>query len=573
MNSVIPILLRRMRTPLVVLIVAYSIATVGFTLIPGVDDEGNPWTMSFFEAFYVVSYTGSTIGFGEVPYAFSNGQRLWTIVSIYLTVFSWLYSVGTIISLIQDHAFRHLLSRVQLQRSLKGFTDPFYIVCGYGDTGKLLVRALLRRGMRAVVIDQHPEAIDLLRIKDMGVHVPGFTVDAEIPENLLAAGLRHPCCEGVLAVTGNAHANLKVAITVKLLNPSSWVFCRASNEENANNMLSFGTDLVVSPEKDFARRLLLSIREPDTHKVYDWLTAIPDTPLPDRPEPPRGHWIICGFEQLGRATYQALKDEGVDVTVITPDTRQPGVPGSSISGKGTEAVTLQQAGIERASALLAVTRDDADNLSILMTARALNPNLYLGFLQNRLHNRALFQAVDAELPVQTSFLTASRFLSVINAPLLPEFLVAAEKQGNAWNETLTEKIQGVIGDMTPATWHLTFNASETSAVALAHRLGEPVTLRQLCRDPHHWSDTLKALPLMLRRDGENTLLPDLDTRIEPDDELLVCGTSRARRQMIWTLNHRNALRYVQTGEQRPDGLVWRWLARRRAAPADVGDQG
>ena len=90
MPSVVPMILRRMRVPLVVLIVAYSIATVGFTLIPGVDDQGNPWRMSFFEAFYVVSYTGSTIGFGEVPYDFSGGQRMWTMVSIYLTVFSWL---------------------------------------------------------------------------------------------------------------------------------------------------------------------------------------------------------------------------------------------------------------------------------------------------------------------------------------------------------------------------------------------------------------------------------------------------------------------------------------------------
>jgi hypothetical protein len=39
--------------------------------------------------------------------------------------------------------------------------------------------------------------------------------------------------------------------------------------------------------------------------------------------------------------------------------------------------------------------------------------------------------------------------------------------------------------------------------------------------------------------------------------------------MQWSLRHLNALRYVQTGHQRPDGLVWRWLAKRRAAPADV----
>ncbi len=205
MPSVVPMILRRMRT-------------VGFTLIPGVDDQGNPWRMSFFEAFYVVSYTGSTIGFGEVPYDFSGGQRMWTMVSIYLTVFSWLYSVGIIISLLQDKSFRQELSRVQLQRSLRRFREPFYVICGYGDTGKLLTRSLLSRGMRVVIVDKDPEAIDSLRVKDQGLYVPGFTVDAEIPGNLVKAGLKHPLCRGVLAVTDNNHTNLKIATTVKLLN-------------------------------------------------------------------------------------------------------------------------------------------------------------------------------------------------------------------------------------------------------------------------------------------------------------------------------------------------------------------
>ena len=63
-------------------------------------------------------------------------------------------------------------------------------------------------------------------------------------------------------------------------------------------------------------------------------------------------------------------------------------------------------------------------------------------------------------------------------------------------------------------------------------------------------------------------LDDLET-LEPGDRVLFCGTDKANNQMQWSLRHLNALRYVQTGHQRPDGLVWRWLAKRRAAPADV----
>ena len=47
-ESLLFLFFRRMRMPLVVLISAYAVATVGFTLVPGMDDQGNPWRMSLF---------------------------------------------------------------------------------------------------------------------------------------------------------------------------------------------------------------------------------------------------------------------------------------------------------------------------------------------------------------------------------------------------------------------------------------------------------------------------------------------------------------------------------------------
>jgi len=88
MPNIFYLLLRRLRLPLIVLIAVYAISILGFVLIPGVDDQGNPWRMDFFHAFYFVSFMGSTIGFGEVPYAFTEPQRLWTTIGIYATVIS-----------------------------------------------------------------------------------------------------------------------------------------------------------------------------------------------------------------------------------------------------------------------------------------------------------------------------------------------------------------------------------------------------------------------------------------------------------------------------------------------------
>src|SRR6056300_524915 len=102
MNTLIYIMLRRLRMPLLVLIFVYAVSTLGLVLIPGQDDQGQPWRMDFFHAFYFVSFMGSTIGFGEVPYPFTPGQRMWTLVCIYSTVIAWLYAIGSSLAILQD---------------------------------------------------------------------------------------------------------------------------------------------------------------------------------------------------------------------------------------------------------------------------------------------------------------------------------------------------------------------------------------------------------------------------------------------------------------------------------------
>ncbi|MFN7277734.1 MAG: ion channel, partial [Betaproteobacteria bacterium] len=127
MNGALFLALRRMRAPLLVLIASYAISILGLVLIPGRDGQGLPWQMGFFHAFYFVSYTATTIGFGEVPHAFTDTQRLWVTFTIYLTVVAWFYALGKIIALTQEPAFRQELARARLQRKVRRMREPFYI--------------------------------------------------------------------------------------------------------------------------------------------------------------------------------------------------------------------------------------------------------------------------------------------------------------------------------------------------------------------------------------------------------------------------------------------------------------
>ena len=54
-SATIFLILRRMRTPLIVLIVIFAVSVLGLTVIPGQDLEGRPSRMGFFDAFYFMS--------------------------------------------------------------------------------------------------------------------------------------------------------------------------------------------------------------------------------------------------------------------------------------------------------------------------------------------------------------------------------------------------------------------------------------------------------------------------------------------------------------------------------------
>src|SRR5690606_37853131 len=95
----------------------------------------------------------TTIGFGEIPHSFSDQQRLWVIVSIYLSVVGWAYTLGSVFSLLSDRSLQQAIAMQRFVRAVRRLREPFYLVCGYGETGRLICSALDRMGLRSVVIE------------------------------------------------------------------------------------------------------------------------------------------------------------------------------------------------------------------------------------------------------------------------------------------------------------------------------------------------------------------------------------------------------------------------------------
>ena len=133
-------------------------------------------------------------------------------------------------------------------------------MCGYGETGATLVRTLTERGRHAVVVDSDDERTKVIQLQELRESVPALHGDASLTLHLQEAGLQHPACIGVVALTDDNEANLKIAITAKLLNPSTKVICRSDSHDIEANMASFGTDHIVDPFDTFASHLAVAFR-------------------------------------------------------------------------------------------------------------------------------------------------------------------------------------------------------------------------------------------------------------------------------------------------------------------------
>ncbi len=563
MHSVIFVLFRRLQLPLIVLICAYAVSILGFVLIPGTDDQGQTWRMSFFHAFYFVSFMATTIGFGEIPYAFNDAQRFWTLFTIYTTVIAWLYAIGSILSLIQDPAFRALGTENTFRRGVRRINEPFYLVCGYGDTGALLVRALTEAGIRSVVIDIRRARLNELETSGLPIHIPGICADASEPNVLLMAGLKSSSCAGIIALTNNDHANLRISITSKLLQPGLHVIARAETHDVEVNIASFGTENIINPFDTFAGRLALALHSPGTYLLYEWMTGVPHERLSEPLFLPNGTWILCGYGRFGKAVHDRLCREGVHSTVIEAKPDVTGdLPEGAVVGRGTEAVTLQEAQIHDAVGIVAGTDDDANNLSIIMTARQLNPDLFLIARQNQSINDANFAASKVNLIMQRGSIIAHKIFALITVPIMGSFLAHSRLQDNEWANELVSRISGITKDEAPHNWMITVNQYNSLALVEALSEGDKVMVKHLNCNPRNRNEQLPCITLFIKRGEQDILLPEEDFVLMEDDRILMCGQLGVKRKVDWVINNKNVFDYIYTGKERSSSYLVRWLVRK-----------
>ncbi len=569
MNDIIWVTMRRLRTPLIVLILVYFISVSLMVAVPGVDDQGHAVRMGYLDAAYFVAILSTTIGFGEIPFPFTGTQRLVVFLLIFPNVVAWLYAIGAILGLFLDPDFRTMLERNRFTRRVGWMREPFFLICGFGNAGRMLGIGLLRRGFQIVALDRDETLIRSRRLEPHLDQVPMLAHPASDRRMLEFAGLDNPWCQGVIAVTSNDKVNLTVAITSKLLRPDLKVFARSQQQDVSTNMASFGTDQVVDPYEIFARRLYLALTSPARYLVQDWLLSVPGTTLRKAVKLPTGRWVVCGMGRFGSRMVEALERAGQSWTAVDSDAGLLDGLEGTVTGRGTEADTLEEAGVKEAVGLIAGTDSDVDNLSIVLTARELNPALFVVARQEETVNDALFDAekLNADLVARPSWIVARRMLALATTPLLKTFLDHLEREKEDFAHRLKHQLEDILGGVAPSVWLTDLTQEPLYSLRAANEENVTLRLEHLVHNTRSGEDEhLRCVCLVHERGGRRLFLPSDEQDIREGDRLLFAGRGSARREIDRALADPVLLMDFATPYRVPRTAIGRWWARRTREP-------
>lgn len=230
--------------------VAVAVGTIGYVIIEGV---------AFFDAFYMVAITVSTVGFQQ-EFPLSTLGRLWTIVIIGMGIGAALYTAVAFIEYLVD------LGEVRREKKMQkdvARLSGHVIVCGFGRVGRGTWATLRDRDRTVVVIDSNPDRVEAAR--SAGAYV--IHGDATHNDVLEMAGVNS--ADALIACVADDSDNLVIALSVKALRPELRVICRATEIESERKLRLAGADAVVAPQAVGAERLALMASQPELAQIFD----------------------------------------------------------------------------------------------------------------------------------------------------------------------------------------------------------------------------------------------------------------------------------------------------------------
>jgi voltage-gated potassium channel len=213
----------------------------------------------------------------------------------------------------------------------------------------------------------------------------------------------------------------------------------------------------------------------------------------------RGHFIICGFGRVGHEVAQAFRSSGlrfvvIDTKALTLEELEPSrIP--AIIGDATSDETLLRAGIRMARGLVACSDSDVANVYVTLSARALNPKLFIVARAGTRDTEGKLAIAGANRVISPYFIAGRRMAAMASHPVTSDFL-----------------------DLVTHGGQVEFSLHEIAIAAES-----PLQSRSL-GDANIRGNTGATVLAIRRADGLFELQPNSASQIQSGDVMVVLGT-------------------------------------------------
>jgi voltage-gated potassium channel len=163
----------------------------------------------------------------------------------------------------------------------------------------------------------------------------------------------------------------------------------------------------------------------------------------------KDHYIVCGFGRVGRGAAAELLRSGVPFVVVDrhPDKVERVTKGGMLGmlADATSNETLRELGIIRAKGVIAALASDADNLFLILSAKALNPSLRVASRVSEEESEHKLRLAGADAVFRPYTVTGYRLAQAILRPYVFEFLDFTTPLNNVGLNVGIEQVQVVEG--------------------------------------------------------------------------------------------------------------------------------
>jgi voltage-gated potassium channel len=147
----------------------------------------------------------------------------------------------------------------------------------------------------------------------------------------------------------------------------------------------------------------------------------------------KDHFILCGYGRVGSTVARELEHAGVRVVVIDSFAASTELAAREghlvVEGDATRDDVLLAAGIARAKALITTVDTDATNVYVTLSARALNPRLFIVARANEEGSEAKLRQAGADRAVSPYTRAGRQIAELATRPRVADFIDFALSHG------------------------------------------------------------------------------------------------------------------------------------------------